>query len=658
MKKGTLARMEAMIVSLVLVGGLLIGIVCMIACEETTGFPTTNALISHVPAHPLGAMVVSENLGDGKLLKFASLEELQEYVKGRPFYDYCLFNGQPGIWLYADSSSAKGEGEWTEAPDYSKTNIQVEGVDEADIVKTDGKYIYLILSDRIVIVDARPADEAKVLCEIKLQGQLSGMYINGDNLVIFETVWEQATAGEVSKETIVYNPYIAAYPKTHIKVYDVSDHQNPVLKQDVAVDGSYWNSRMIGDYVYVIVTQDAYSVNGKADLPTIYLGETILDIPAVEILHPEEETWGSSYTTLLSFNVTEKVEDISYLGYGSFVLGSASNLYVSQNNIYIACTEYDYIAEAKETTSVHRICLNSGQMEYVATGEVPGTLLNQFSMDEYDSCFRVVTTTDWDKHSVYILDESLNIVGRLEDFAPQWEQFHSARFMGKRCYLVTFRQTDPLFVVDLGDPTSPKVLGELIIPGYSDYLHPYDETHLIGVGKAANSSGRFQGLKISLFDVSDVSNPKEIANYEIGNHKALLFDRARNLLVIPVLLAETKSGSPDWQWGEYTWQGAYVFHISPEKGIELRGRITHHKDGDFNQTDYYWHSSGSDVKRSLYIGNVLYTISDAKIKMNNLDSLEQINELGLPEVQSSEPVVTWQSPQVWASSSTSRAFNG
>jgi len=220
--------------------------------------------------------------------------------------------------------------------------------------------------------------------------------------------------------------------------------------------------------------------------------------------------------------------------------------------------------------------------------------------------------------------------------------------MGDRGYLVTFKKVDPFFVIDLKDPYNPKVLGELKITGYSEYLHPYDENHIIGVGKEteAAETGDFawyQGVKISLFDVTDVSDPKEIAKYEIGDrgtdspvlrdHKAFLFDRAKNLLVMPVLVAEIDEakypyGVPQYAYGKYVWQGAYVFSISLDEGLQLRGGITHHDSGTLPEQVIY-HSTYS-VERSLYVGEVLYTISQQKVKMNSLDNLEEINEVQLP----------------------------
>jgi uncharacterized secreted protein with C-terminal beta-propeller domain len=275
-------------------------------------------------------------------------------------------------------------------------------------------------------------------------------------------------------------------------------------------------------------------------------------------------------------------------------------------------------------------------------------------MDEQGEYLRVAATTGnvWggdagSTNNVYVLDQKLDIFGRLGNLAPG-EQIYSARFMGSRCYLVTFKKIDPLFVIDLTNPGEPKVLGELKIAGYSDYLHPYDENHVIGIGKEAVAAEEgdfawYQGVKVSLFDVSDVANPREIAKYEIGDrgtdspvlydHKAFLFDGAKNLLVLPVSVAEIDasqypSGVPSWAYGESVWQGAYVFDISLEHGLGLKGKITH-CNGSESQKAWYYGSSSCSIERSLYIGDVLYTISDQKIGMNDLEALAKIGEIDL-----------------------------
>jgi hypothetical protein len=352
------------------------------------------------------------------------------------------------------------------------------------------------------------------------------------------------------------------------------------------------------------------------------------------------------YTTIMAINTQDDNREPTY---ETILLGASSNLYVSLNNIYLTFPVWGRDVGDFGKSSIHRIHIEGDEIEFVASGEVPGMVLNQFSMDEYDGYFRVATTTreGTSRNHIYVLDMALNTTGSLENLAPG-ETIYSARFMGERGYLVTFKQVDPLFVIDLSDPSYPKELGYLKVTGYSDYLHPYDENHLIGIGKETTDAGEFawyQGVKISLFDVSDVSNPREIDKEIIGHrgtdspvlwdHKAFLFDKSRNLLVMPVSVAEVDEseypeGVPSWAYGEPVWQGAYVFHVSPDVGLRLEGRITHIGNLTEPEQEYYHFYSSLSVQRSLYIGDVLYTISNAKIKMNSLENLDYINEVELP----------------------------
>ncbi len=560
------------------------------------------------------------------LKKFSSYEELVSFVNTSsqaPYY-WIARDGLAFFALGSAESYAKSA-----VPDYSTTNIQVEGVDEADIVKTDGEYIYIVSGENVTILKAYPAEEAEVLSQIRLNGTIMGLFINGDRLIVFEG------AG--------FGPYemLAPYEtiRTSVKVYDVSDRASPLLKRPVSVNGSYFNSRMIGDYVYTVITQPAYLVEDEVSLPTICSGDSIEEISASEIYYSDAPDYSYGFTTILAVNVQNDEEAPTRK---TFLLGATSNIYVSLNNIYMTFLH-------SESTLLYRFHIEGGEIESAADGGVPGYVLNQFSMDEHEDYFRVATTTGHSSQNhVYVLDMDLEIVGRLEGLAPG-EKIYSARFMGDRCYLVTFKKVDPLFVIDLENPFSPKILGKLKIPGYSDYLHPYDENHVIGVGKETVEAEEgdfawYQGVKISLFDVSDVENPKELDKYEIGDrgtespvlsdHKAFLFDKSKNLLVLPVLVAEIDEekypNAPPNAHGEYVWQGAYVFDISPAEGFVLKGRITHlENDNDLMKSGYYFSSSYS-VKRTLYIGNVLYTISDKKIKMNLLSDLSSVNSVDLP----------------------------
>jgi inhibitor of cysteine peptidase len=623
----------------------------------------------------------------GALSTFSSQEELENYLmteQKTPYY-YVEMPDLPRMPL------PQGVTQWSEyrellglwgadvkaiiphqsGPEFSATNVQVAGVDEADLVKTDGEYIYIVSENNLTIFKAYPAEDAEILSQISLNGTIRGIFIDGDKLAVFgesyfyQTVefYYAANATVRMNETTLlplkvqgppfYRQSHAISSEAFVKVYNVADRANPLLTNEVTINGTYSSSRRIGDYVYAVTSQPTYWRHSKLILPMITSPNKAKIIQPNEIYHSNVSDNSYAFTTIVSINLNL---DWSEPEHKTFLLGSASCMYVSLNNIYITMLEHETFEIGwTESTLIYRVHMQDGEIECEASGEVPGRVLNQFSMDEYGEYFRIATTIGqiWSsgtpsRNNLYVLNMSLSTVGKLEDLAPG-ETIHSARFMGDRCYLVTFRKIDPLFVIDLETPDKPRVLGELKITGYSDYLHPYDENHIIGVGKETVGAGQgdfswYQGVKISLFDVSDVENPREIDKYEIGDrgtdspvltdHKAFLFDRSKNLLVIPVLVAEVdeekypNGAVPPNAYGEYVWQGAYVFNVSLAEGFMFRGGITHLENNADKESFYYY--SPYYVKRALYIGNVLYTISDKKIKMNSLETLQEINEVELP----------------------------
>lgn len=610
----------------------------------------------------IGTESVLPSLGAGQIGKFSSYWQLQNFIETNTQSQYSMWNdsnargGIPGAVVPAPSN-APTFGPAESAPGYSATNIQVAGVDEADIVKTDGQYIYVVSGNKTIIVKAYPPGQAQVVSEIELKGTIVGIFVNGNRLVVFEENTPYYPYYDVRWGTAarMYMPFITS-PKTSIKVYDISDRGNPQLERDISADGQYLSSRMIGDYAYVVISEPVYGQDNQVELPRIYSGgnEKGTEIPATDIYYSDVSDYYYTYTTIMAINTQNDNQEPTH---ETILLGASSNMYVSLNNIYLTFPVWRGNVGDGQATSIYRIQIAGNNITYVASGEVSGMVLNQFSMDEYDGYFRVATTTGYvsttgegtSQNNIYILNTALNITGSLENLAPG-EKIYSARFMGDRCYLVTFKKVDPLFVIDLKDPYNPEVLGYLKVTGYSNYLQPYDKNHIIGIGKetVAAEGGDFawyQGVKIALFDVSDVNNPVEISKYVIGDrgtdspvlydHKALLFDRSRNLLVIPVSVAkidESKypQGVPSNAYGQPVWQGAYVFNISLSQGIQFKGRITHIQNpADLGQGYYYSYSPFS-IQRSLYIGDVLYTISDAKIMMNNLENLDYINEVQLP----------------------------
>lgn len=573
-----------------------------------------------------------------ELTKFSSYSELKSFLKANPDayrYDSLGSWGASALEAADDKSDSASS-----AQGYSTTNIQVEGVDEADIIKTDGNFIYLVSGTSVIIARAYPVGNAKVLAEIELDERADGIFINGDRLVVIHQNWNDwVVYYESNEKQAVPEAAELPVPQTYIKVYDIFDKDNPVLVRDMSVDGNYFGSRMVGDYVYLIANASAYEQDGEVELPVIHLvGSSDVKVDATDVYYIDIADYYYNFTTIATVNVKR---DDQKPKSETILLGANSNLYVSLNNIYITSTAWSENSE----TAIHRIRISGGEIAYEASGEAPGRVLNQFSLDEYQGFFRIATTTT--ANHVYILNMNLDIVGRLENLAPG-EQIYSARFMGDRGYIVTFKKVDPLFVIDLTNPFDPKNLGYLKITGYSDYLHPYGENYLMGIGKEAVVANEgdfawYQGVKVSIFDVTDVANPIEIAKYVIGDrgteslvlqdHKALLFDEGKNLMVIPIWLAEidkteyTDVDIPPYAYGEFIWQGVYVFDISIDNGLQLRGTITHYDD--LNQVEGYYYGANS-VQRSLYIDSVLYTISEAKIKMNDLDSLNEIGEIQLP----------------------------
>ena len=687
-----------------------------------------------------GSSIVTSlvSIENGTIKQFKSYDEIKEFLdeSANSVSDIGMMGRN---LMKSDAlSMTEGEGWGSAAPsisdssgigggsDYSTTNVQIAGVDEGDIIKTDGKYIYTVSGQEVVITDAYPADDASIVSRIKFNSNPSGIYINGDKLAVYGQNYN-IYGNEDYESSLLRKRINSNY--TFLKVFDISDKENPKEERNFDFEGNFVNSRMIGDYVYFITANYSYYYDDEIPVPLIMENGKVLNNNDIacqncwNVYYFDIPYRSHNFTSVTAINISdseEKIKNETYL-----LDGNQNNMFVSQDNIYITYNKYvseeelvwnvvkeiilpklseknrerieeientkSYILssqekiikimmiissfgesltedeqakltkelEAKvkqkyediskelEKTVIHKIAINKGDLQYKTAGEVPGVVLNQFSMDEDNGYFRIATTKNrrWSTfgessesyNNIYVLDENMKIVGSVEKLA-KGEKIYSVRFMQNRAYLVTFKQIDPLFVIDLEDPTNPKVLGELKIPGFSNYLHPYDETTLIGLGK---DSGNWDaGLKLSLFDVSDVKNPKEIDNYVFENgrgdsialrdHKAFLFSKEKNLLVIPVNLEEERTiEDADGMKGvekvinEY-FNGAAVFYID-KKGFILKGKVDH---SDGNSNNNYGYNSDA-VKRSLYIENILYTLSDKYLKMNDLSDIEEVNSLEL-----------------------------
>jgi uncharacterized secreted protein with C-terminal beta-propeller domain len=692
-----------------------------------------------------GSKTIEEQLAkQTKIKKFESVDELKNFMEENAVSRSYGYGGIARGW-----GAPRAELKEVEAPlamdgggeviNYSKTNVQVEGVDEADIIKTDGKYIYAVANNSLFIVEAYPAENANILSKIAFKSSPQDIYINGDYLIVFGQDQELYN-------TELYKGLKRRSNFTFLKVFDIKDRKNPREVRDLDFEGSYFNSRMIGDYIYFVTNY--YSYYYIEDMPVPMIIENRKDVinkcatdkcamPPVYYFDIPYDNY--NFTTVSAINVKDANEKAAS---ESYLLSGNQNMYVSQNNIYITYTKYiseyqlamevmkevvyprlsakdqekiakieqtenyilspqekmekisrilenysnslteeerkslekevkeklkqkyEDISKELEKTVIHKIAINNGKLEYKTFGEVTGQVLNQFSMDESGGYFRIATTknTTWSQFAegnesqsysnLYVLDENLKVVGSLENLAPG-ERIYSVRFMQGRAYMVTFRQTDPLFVIDLKDPANPKVLGKLKVPGFSNYLHPYDDTTLIGIGKETEESewgGVITGgIKLSLFDAADVENPKEIGKYVIGDrgsdsialqdHKAFLFSREKNLLVIPASVMESTDPK---SYGKFVFGGAVVFKVD-KNGFELKGKIDHSDNGQKGVGEYWGGYSYYDntVKRSLYVGDVLYTFSSKYLKMNKLSDLSAVKKIELKADEPETNIQTW-----------------
>ena len=590
--------------------------------------------------------IVEENNGLPKIENFENFYNIIKNIKTQnSFLNEITINDSVD-----ESTSEKTES----STDYSTTNVQVEGVDEADIVKTDGNYIYYISSKKVVTVNAKDSSNLKIEAELKYEDENfypNELYVYENKLVIIGEKNNNNYEELVAVETI----YPTGKNSSIAKVYNVENKNKPQLEREIEVQGNYLTSRMINDNLYFITNQYLYSFLIK-DKEIGEIDENEFK-PAYRDTAISEEEKYIEYSDIYYFPESEDTSYLSVVGFNvndnkkaniDTYLGAGTEIYSSQNNLYITRVKYEY--EDTKThgyynnydvnTYIYKFKLEASRATYINAGSVPGKVLNQFSMDEKDGYFRIATTnsSNWNSetntNNLYVLNENLEIVGKIEDLA-KGEKIYSVRFMQNRAYMVTFVETDPLFVIDLSEPTNPIVLGELKIPGYSKYLHPYDENHIIGFGEKTktNENGGVvaDGMKMALFDVTNPNKPQELYSVDIGdqgtysellyNHKTLLFSKEKNLIAFPIRINEEEDTT------KLKFQGAIVYGLDLENGFTLKGQITHMQITDeYNNYEYT-----KQVKRILYINDSLYTLSESLIKSTDINTMEQQAELELIE---------------------------
>lgn len=619
------------------------------ACSKA---PVINADVP-VSQNPSAIPTVSSDLVDVKLAAdyaevFAAINESITSGRGT-YYGTAEMAGAVDDAAPVPSAAPQeaGSNSGTAAsPDYSGTNVQVAGIDEGDIVKTDGKYIYVLSASELKIVKTAGA-ESRLISSTKVGEDYVyddstsesvsktpiELYVAGDRVVVVSGYYRWQS-WEGSDGVWTYDEDQVVY----LDIYNVSDPAAPRLEHSLGQDGYTIASRMVDGNVYLVTGYNVYDpVEGQPEtfVPCVYDDADKSLVEARDIVIPPGIS-GTSYTVASVFDIENGSRSATQT-----LLGGGNTVYMNENSLYVARSVYDStqsdpymdgvytVVDYKDRARVEisRFDISGGGLSLGATGSVDGYLVNQFAMDEYKGNLRVVTTLSGNNYSIYtdermgfenwvqgddyaatnslyVLDSGMNLIGSITGLA-ETEHVYSVRFDGDIGYFVTFWQTDPLFAVDLSDPRSPSVLSALKIPGFSEYLHVYGEGRLLGLGMEADEeTGVTDGMKLTMFDTSDPANVSEKWTLKLSsnwsealyNHKAILVSPEKNLIAFPVD------------------SGYDVYGYSDENGFQLRGHF------DTDEWSYYM--------RGLYIDNYIYICSDFGVTIVTLDSLSAAGYVG------------------------------
>jgi hypothetical protein len=546
-------------------------------------------------------------------------------------------------------------------PTFSTTNNQEEGVDEPDVVKTDGHYVYTVSDRTLYVVDIAQATP-RLVGSLKLDGYGHQLLLRGSRLLVTARagadLFPYALARQVAPGVPV--PSIArpqpGAGKTLLTEIDISTPAAPKVARAMTVEGDLVGSRLTGGTARVIIgaAPDPIVATGdetlkaaiddtgtSAFIPHTVLRSTISGktfrrplAKCAQVRHPRSFS-GTGLLTVMTIDLDRglySVDRDAVMAGAQVVYGSTGSIYVASQRYYPSLEDGNSVP-ARATTEIHRFdASKDGVTTYRSTGEVSGFVLNQYALSEYDGKLRVATTEEplWfddgtqteSSSSVSVLEEQagrLVTIGRVGDLG-HGENIYAVRFVGDAGYVVTFRQVDPLYVIDLSTPTAPRVRGELKITGYSAYLHPLGDGLLLGVGQEATPEGRRQGSQVSLFDVSDPTKPQRLSQRLLGSGSssvefdphAFLYWPATKLAVLPINT-----------FGAVPFNGAVGLHVERAGGITEAGRVTH--PGGYG--------SDAPIVRSLVAGGKLYTLSYAGLGRSSLSSLagETFTAFPVPE---------------------------
>lgn len=521
----------------------------------------------------------------------------------------------------APESGAAGDSAFSkEGRPYSSTNMQAEGVQEGDISKTDGEYIYSVVNRRLTIAKAdngkltpvytNAIERASSQDTDAQSAQAAQMYVQGDILTIISSMGGSA---DLQKGIAAGGDSIRA-GDTQIIVYDISSRGSPRLTGNLELSGNYLTSRVVDGALYVLTDyyfniDDAKEETPASFVPSLTAGGKKRAVDSADICISMAEPQ-SQYTTVASVNLSSPSDFTS----AKTIMGGGTSVYCSTQSLYLPIYRYDEAAEIPGLQLL-KYSFQGGSITLAAETQLKGGLLNQYAMDEYGGYFRLVTSYPNRKvtqgggtasaeilgetQMLYVLDENLHTVGTYLNDSKE-EHLQSVRFVENTAYFVTFLQTDPLFAVDLSDPAHPALVSELKLPGFSRYLHPYRENRLLGFGVDADDTGLQTGLKLSMFDTADSGDVKEKHSISFSGHNgsSAALNEFKAILIAP---EKGLIGLPAWELNENSYDRAlcyYIFSYSDAKGFQMETQIP------LDTTDE--ESLYLDRARGMYIGDYLY----------------------------------------------------
>lgn len=678
-----------------LFAALALGVGCAPVLDEPVDNGTPPDGAADAEGDPAGS-------ASARLVQVAGCSEVQDALTDA--WLESLVQSRYGSWGWLAEGgdvATDGGAPSNDAPDdFSETNVQEAGVDEPDLVKTDGEYLYLAQRGELTIVDSWPSEESHKVSSLPIEGYPYSLFLRGDRALVFSSDYDLSDDGPAAGFRYGQG--------TRLTVVDVADRAAPTVLREIDIEGWFTNARMIDGDVYTVVQSytdmppELWNIlwDGTVPLPepqweapeVVQAGirgqarallrpfveqavaaagpdavlPHVVDRPAGEVgtlstllgcsdLYRPEATVRPSVLSVVHLDLDAGTAGGAVTAEG--LLADGWTVYASQEHLYVAQTSWWWWwgwGDLDLETHIHRFALDGADTVYEGSGAVPGWVLNQFSLGEHDGYLRVATTdVDWwwgvaqsgetePANNVFVLDlddGELVTVGSRRGIAPG-ERIFAARFQGDRGYLVTFEQIDPLFTLDLSDPTAPAVVGILEVTGFSSYLHPVGDDRVISVGMEGTEDGQILGLAVSLFDVSDFGAPALLDRFLIESDdwswSEALYDHHaftyfNGVLTLPIYTYEWDNGP----YGSY-FSGLLALDVDLDQGFTEIGRIDH--TGFVQQSECLWYTGEGEtsvpcddqwwyawVRRGVIIEDALYSISDYGIKVNAIE--DPSNEL-------------------------------